>query len=72
MKNMELTTLVSLRSGVNAEDCPKVLAAFEGVFAEGLHEKKWKGKMFDKACRITNNIQNKKRMTLYSVMRLKS
>lgn len=61
MNNSEMIAKVSEKSGVNTEDCQKVLDAFEEVLANELSSSKDIGSAFDKVYNLLGFLKNKSR-----------
>ncbi|WP_144463027.1 HU family DNA-binding protein [Siminovitchia fortis] len=61
MNNSEVIMKVSEKSGVNADDCQKVLEAFEDVLSDELSNSKDISGAFDKFFNVLSFLKNKKR-----------
>lgn len=60
MNKTEIAMKVSQRSGVDFEDCKKVLNAFEEVLSDELANSKGLGGAFDKLYRVMGFFKDKK------------
>lgn len=60
MNKREVIATVAERSGVNPEDCAKVLDSFEEVFTEEITGSKWKNAVFEQIYGLLNLIKEKK------------
>lgn len=60
MNHDELIQRISERTGVDTGSCDKVIRAFEDVLNEGLSEKEWKSRMFDRVVQMMNSVKAKK------------
>lgn len=61
MDKREVIAAVAERSGVNPEDCARVLDSFEDVFTEEITGSKWKNAAFEQIYGLLNLIKEKKR-----------
>lgn len=61
MNNAEVVAKVAEKSGVNVDDCKKVLDAFEEVLSDELSNSKDIGSAFDKVYKVMSFFKNKKR-----------
>ncbi|QQK74854.1 HU family DNA-binding protein [Salicibibacter cibarius] len=59
MNNTEVVTKVAEESGVNVEDCQKVLDAFEDVLSTELSQSKDVRSAFDKVYKVLHVFKNK-------------
>lgn len=61
MNHTEVVAKVSEKSGINMDDCNKVLKAFEEVLGDELAHSKEVGSAFDKVYKILHFFKTKKR-----------
>lgn len=59
MNNAKVIIQVSQKSGINKEDCTKVLNSLEDVISQELSEKRWKKTLFGTVYRMLTFIKNK-------------
>ena len=60
MNKREVISAVAERSGVNPEDCARVLDSFEEVFTEEITGSKWKNAVFEQIYGLLSLIKEKK------------
>ena len=60
MNKREVIAAVAERSGVNPEDCARVLDSFEEVFTEEITGSKWKNAVFEQIYGLLSFIKEKK------------
>lgn len=60
MNNAEVVAKVAEKSGVNADDCKKVLDAFEEVLSDELSNSKDISSAIDKVYKVISFFKNKK------------
>ena len=60
MNKREVIATVAERSGVNPEDCARVLGSFEDVFTEEITGSKWKNTVFEQIYGLLSLIKEKK------------
>lgn len=60
MNKKEVIATVASRSGVNPEDCIKVVDTLEEVIGEEIGRSKWKDTIFEYVYNILTSIKNKK------------
>lgn len=60
MNKREVIATVAERSGVNPEDCARVLDSFEEVFTEEITGSKWKNAVFEQIYGLMSLIKEKK------------
>ena len=59
MNKREVIAAVAERSGVNPEDCARVLDSFEDVFTEEITGSKWKNAAFEQIYGLLSLIKEK-------------
>ena len=60
MNKREVIATVAERSGVNPEDCARVLDSFEEVLTEEITGSKWKNAVFEQIYGLLSLIKEKK------------
>ncbi|MEW9502819.1 HU family DNA-binding protein [Jeotgalibacillus marinus] len=61
MNNTEVLEEVSEKSGINIDDCKKVLDAFEEVLSDEMSNSENVSSAFDKVYKVLSFLKNKKR-----------
>ncbi|PWA09753.1 hypothetical protein DCC39_12375 [Pueribacillus theae] len=67
MNNTEVMMKVSEVSGINIDDCQKVLNAFEEVLSDELTHSKDVSNAFDKIYKVLSFLKNKKRRVSWTI-----
>lgn len=67
MNKKEVILMVAERSGVDPDDCAKVLDSFEDVFSEEIIGNKWKNVVFQQIYSVLTRIKNRKESTPESI-----